>query len=85
MKIFISTILISVALYASTLSMYQDSTIYTYKSKSNFLGFTANAKVKCGGKTTQTTNLRLMFTARHRLLIILMHYRQQIPFRGKKF
>ncbi len=37
--------------YASTLSVYQDQTIYNYLAKSSFIGFTKEVKAKCNGST----------------------------------
>ena len=37
--------------YSSSLSVYQDQTIYNYSAKSSFIGLTKNVKAKCDGNT----------------------------------
>ena len=50
----LSLLLISSSIsYASSLSVYQDQSIYNYSAKSSFIGLTKGVKAKCDGNTVE--------------------------------
>jgi len=50
-------LLSSTMAYSSSLSVYQDQSLYTYATSSSFIGFTKGVKVKCKGNTMGTHSI----------------------------
>ncbi len=43
--------------YTSTLTVYQDKTLYTYTANKTYLGMTKNVSAKCDGETVETLSI----------------------------